>query len=160
MVWFSSWYVPGEMQNIDPKADLVPSCSWCVSVWTLEDSFARTFRLPSLFVRRWLGESEPRIDLRRELQVSFWPRRSRRDSASAPTGHSLPAGCPMSILAPCQECVCAGQARQGGGIATERKGKAASLFFLLQALSHFNRWERHGLARLKVTSFCCLAPGQ
>lgn len=37
--------------------------------------------------------------------------------------------------------VCAGQ---GGGTATQRKGKAASLFFLLQTLSHFNRWERQG----------------
>lgn len=120
----------------------------------------RTFHLPGLFVQRWLGESEPRTDLRREPQGSFWPRRSLRDSATATTGHSLGAGCPVSILAPCQECVCAGQARQGGGIATERKGKAASLFFLLQTLSHFNCWERQGSARLKVTSFCCLAPGQ
>lgn len=148
------------MQTINPKADLVWSCSQCVSVWTSGDGFVRTFHLPGLFVQRWLGESEPRINLRRELQVSFWPRRSLRDSASAPTRHSLPAGGPMSILAPCQECVCAGQARQGGGIATERKGKAASLFFLLHTLSHFNRWERQGSARLKVMSFCCLALGQ
>lgn len=37
--------------------------------------------------------------------------------------------------------VCAGQ---GGGIATERKGKAASLFFLLQPLSRPSGWEGQG----------------
>lgn len=103
----------------------------------------RTFPLPGLFAWRWPAESEPRIDLRREPQVSFW-----LGAASDPTGRLLPAGCPGSVLAAAQECVCAGQ---GGGIATQRKGKAASLFFLPQTLSHFNRWERQG-SRLRPSA--------
>lgn len=91
----------------------------------------------------WLADSQPRIALRRQLQF--------------PPGHSgafrtwrwLPWGCPLSILAPSQECVCC------RGIATQRKGKAASLFFLLLPLSHFSGWERQGPAWLKVTSLCC-----
>lgn len=40
------------------------------------------------------------------------------------------------------------------GITTQRKGKAASLFFLLQTLSHFSGWEQQSPAQLKAMSFC------
>lgn len=97
----------------------------------------------------WLGpwvlpaESQPRIALGRQLQ--FPPGRS----GAFRTWRWLPRGCPLSTLALSQECVCC------RGITTQRKGKAASLLFLLPALSHISGWERQGPARLKVTSFCC-----
>lgn len=90
------------------------------------------------------GDSEPRIAL---LQLQFPPGRSR----ASRTRRWLPwaAHCPPWHRV---RNVCAGQGR---GIATQRKGKAASLFFLLQPLSHFSGWERQGPAWLKVTSSCC-----
>lgn len=147
------------MQDINPRADLVSSCSGFVSVWTLGDGFVRTFHLPGLFVRHWLGESasyRPSQGAAGFLLASAEPPGLclHPDGAFAPRG--LPDVHPGTMSG---MCVCwAGPA--GWGIATERKGKAASFFFLLQTLSHFNRWERQGLTQLKVMSFCCLALGQ
>lgn len=38
------------MQNINPKADLVSSCSQSISIWALGDGWVGTFHLPGLFV--------------------------------------------------------------------------------------------------------------
>lgn len=131
-----------------PRVDLASSCARCVSRGT-RDGFGKTFPLPGVFGQRWPGESEPRIDLRRELlQVSFW-----LAGASAPTGHSLPAGCPRSALAPCQECVC----WAGWGNCHPKKRKSC---LLVLPASDPLPFQSLGKAGLKVMSFCRLALGQ
>lgn len=128
----------GEMQNCSPRADLVLSCSPCSSLWT-----------PGLVLCPWLcpgvlrADSEPCMALLRQLQ--FPP----GHTGAFRTWPGPPGAAPLSTLALSQECLCC------QGIATPRKGKAASLFFLLQALSRCRGWEQQGPAQLKVMSFCC-----
>lgn len=139
--WFSAGWETGRNAKLQPQsrpgAELFP-------LQLLVDSRAGSVRMcPRLGPWVLPADSEPRISLCRQLQF--------------PPGHSgafrswrwLPWGCPLSTLAPSQECVCC------RGITTQRKGKAASLLFLLQPLSHISGWEQQGPAQLKVTSFCC-----
>lgn len=58
----------GDLENTNPKAELVSSCSHC-SPYGLQ-GMDMGLAGP---VCAALGESEPHIALRRELQVSFWP---------------------------------------------------------------------------------------
>lgn len=105
------------------------------------------FCFTALFVP--LGESQPRIGPAAPagfLLTSAGPARTQPQPSFS---SKLCSCCPTSILAPGQEC-----ARQAGmagrGATAERKGKAASLLFLLQTLSHFNRWERQGSASSRL----------
>lgn len=117
----------GKMQNIGPKADLVSSCSSYVSIWPLEDSFV-TFHLPSLFVRRWLGESAP---YRPPQGAAGFPLASAEPPGLClrPDGAFTPRGLPhLHPGTTSGMCVCwAGPA--GRGNCHRKKGKSCLLVF-------------------------------
>lgn len=114
------------MPDINPRADLVSSCSGFVSVWTLGDGFVRTFHLTGLFVRHWLGESasyRPSQGAAGFLLASVEPPGLclRPDGAFAPRG--LPDVHPGTMSG---MCVCwAGPA--GWGNCHRKKGKSCLL---------------------------------